>query len=115
MITNVAFLLLEQKDKGVIRLSGILEFLFRKKEGLRPDAAVPALKTDLRALDRDSNRLAVYVKLSQVYLKQEVYKKNEVDALFSPYIKKDGTTPFVKAQLGVPPGTGPRSVLSSAQ
>ena len=39
------------------RLSGILEFLFRKKEGLRPDAAVPALKTDLRALDRDSNLL----------------------------------------------------------
>lgn len=39
------------------RLRGLLEFLFRKKEGLRPDAAVPALKTDLRALDRDSNLL----------------------------------------------------------
>ena len=54
-------------------------------------------------MDKVNEALAVYVKLSQVYLKQEVYKKNEVDALFSPYIKKDGTTPFVKAQLGVDP------------
>lgn len=30
------------------RLRGILEFLFRKREGLRPQDAVPAIRTDLR-------------------------------------------------------------------
>ena len=39
------------------RLRGILEFLFRKQEGLRPDDAVPAIRTDLRALDPKSNLL----------------------------------------------------------
>ena len=39
------------------RLRGILEFLFRKREGLRPHDAVPAIRTDLRALDPKSNLL----------------------------------------------------------
>lgn len=54
-------------------------------------------------MDKVDEALAAYVKLSQVYLKQEVYKKNEVDSLFGPYVKKDGSTPFTKAQLGVDP------------
>lgn len=54
-------------------------------------------------MDKVNEALTAYTKLSQVYLKQEVYKKNEVDALFSPFIKKDGSTPFIKAQLGVDP------------
>ncbi len=33
------------------RLGTMLGFLFRRQEGLRPDAPVPAVKTDLRALD----------------------------------------------------------------
>ena len=33
------------------------DFLFRKREGLRPHDAVPAIRTDLRALDPKSNLL----------------------------------------------------------
>ena len=62
------------------RLSGILEFLFRKKEGLRPDAAVPALKTDLRALDRDSNLLVWFGHSS--YLLQAEGRRVLVDPVF---------------------------------
>ena len=62
------------------RLSGILEFLFRKKEGLRPDAAVPARKTDLRALDRDSNLLVWFGHSS--YLLQAEGRRVLVDPVF---------------------------------
>ena len=62
------------------RLSGILEFLFRKKDGLRPDAAVPALKTDLRALDRDSNLLVWFGHSS--YLLQAEGRRVLVDPVF---------------------------------
>lgn len=47
--------------------------------------------------------LANYVKLSQVYLKNQVYTTQEVDSKLSGFIKKDGTTPFTKAQIGVDP------------
>ena len=62
------------------RLRGLLEFLFRKKEGLRPDAAVPALKTDLRALDRDSNLLVWFGHSS--YLLQAERRRVLVDPVF---------------------------------
>lgn len=62
------------------RLRGLLEFLFRKKEGLRPDAAVPALKTDLRALDRDSNLLVWFGHSS--YLLQAEGRRVLVDPVF---------------------------------
>ena len=47
--------------------------------------------------------LTSYVKLSQVYLKNQVYTTQEVDSRLSSFIKKDGTTPFTKAQIGVDP------------
>lgn len=51
-----------------------------KKEGLRPDAAVPALKTDLRALDRDSNLLVWFGHSS--YLLQAEGRRVLVDPVF---------------------------------
>lgn len=44
-----------------------------------------------------------YAKLSQVYLKGDIYNKNEVDQQAKSYIRKDGTTPFTKAQVGTDP------------
>lgn len=42
-------------DKG--RFKGMLEFLFRDTEGLRPESVVPVVKTDLHKLGRDENVL----------------------------------------------------------
>lgn len=47
--------------------------------------------------------LQQYVKLSQVYLKSQVYTKDEVDQKDGQFIKKDGTTPFTKPQIGADP------------
>lgn len=44
-----------------------------------------------------------YVKQSEVYLKKQLYTKNEIDEQSGQYIKKDGTTPFTKAQIGADP------------
>lgn len=62
------------------RLRGILEFLFRKQEGLRPDDAVPAIRTDLRALDPDSNLLVWFGHSS--YLIQAEGRRTLVDPVF---------------------------------
>ena len=61
-------------------LSGNLEYLIRKKTGQRPDASVPALKTDLRALDRDSNLLVWFGHSS--YLLQAEGRRVLVDPVF---------------------------------
>ena len=42
-------------DKG--RFGAMLSFLFRKPEGLRPENAVPTIKTDLHKLERDKDVL----------------------------------------------------------
>ena len=42
-------------DKG--RFGAMLSFLFRKPEGLRPENAVPTMKTDLHKLERDKDVL----------------------------------------------------------
>lgn len=65
-------------DKSRVR--GIVEFLFRKKEGLRPDKAVTAIKTDLRALDPDSNLLVWFGHSS--YLIQAEGRRTLVDPVF---------------------------------
>ena len=62
------------------RLRGILEFLFRKQEGLRPNDAVPAIRTDLRALDPKSNLLVWFGHSS--YLIQAEGRRTLVDPVF---------------------------------
>lgn len=56
-----------------------------------------------RILPQVEDILEQYVKQSEVYFKDQVYTKNEVDKQVSQYIKKDGTTPFTKAQIGADP------------
>lgn len=66
-------------DKG--RFAAMLDFIFRKKEeGLRPDRAVPAVKTDLKALD-PAQELAVWFGHSS-YLIQTGGKRFLVDPVF---------------------------------
>lgn len=56
-----------------------------------------------RILPQVEDMLEQYVRQSEVYFKDQVYTKNEVDKQVSQYIKKDGTTPFTKAQIGADP------------
>lgn len=56
-----------------------------------------------RILPKVEDILEQYVKASQVYFKNQVYTKDEVDQKGTQYIKKDGTTPFTKAQVGADP------------
>lgn len=65
-------------DKSRVR--GMLEFLFRDKTGLRPDAPIPAVKTDLRALAPDSNLLVWFGHSS--YLLQAEGRRVLVDPVF---------------------------------
>lgn len=65
-------------DKSRVR--GMLEFLLRKKEGLRPDGPVTVLKTDLHALDPASD-LAVWFGHSS-YLIQTDRQRALVDPVF---------------------------------
>lgn len=65
-------------DKSRVR--GMLEFLLRKKEGLRPDGRVTALRTDLHALDPASD-LAVWFGHSS-YLIQTDRRRALVDPVF---------------------------------
>lgn len=50
--------------------------------------------------EKIQDALSNYVKESQVYLKEQVFTKNEANTL---YIKKDGSTPFTKPQRGADP------------
>lgn len=71
-------------DKSRIR--GMLEFLFRDKEGLRPETEIPAIKTDLHALAPDSD-VAVWFGHSS-YLLQLDGRRILVDPVFragAPY------------------------------
>lgn len=49
------------------------------------------------------NQLKEYYKGSQVYTKEEVYTRNEINSLLQQYIKSNGSTPFTAAQSGVDP------------
>ena len=45
--------------------------------------------------------LKVYVTADQIYRKAELYTRSQTDELIKNFVKKDGTTPFVKPQIGV--------------
>lgn len=49
--------------------------------------------------------LTEYVKTSQVYLKSELYTKNDITSLLNSYIRNDGSTAFKRPQIGVDPQT----------
>ena len=54
-------------------------------------------------LQEVATMLLQYVKGSEVYNKNQLYTKQEIDHQADQYIKKDGTTPFIKAQIGADP------------
>lgn len=56
-----------------------------------------------RILPEVEDMLEQYVKQSEVYFRNQLYTKNEIDMQSGRYIKKDGTTPFTKAQIGADP------------
>lgn len=47
--------------------------------------------------------LEKYVKTSDIYSKSQLYTKEEINKMAEQYLKKDGTTPFTKAQVGADP------------
>lgn len=56
-----------------------------------------------RILPEVEDMLEQYVKQSQVYFKNQLYTKNEIDQQSNKYLKGDGTTPFTKPQIGADP------------
>lgn len=56
-----------------------------------------------KILPEVEDMLEQYVKQSQVYFKNQLYTKNEIDQQSGKYIQKDGSTPFTKAQIGADP------------
>lgn len=62
------------------RIKGMLEFLFRKKEGLRPEKPLPVIKTDLKKMPIDENVLVWFGHSS--YLIQTDGKRILVDPVF---------------------------------
>lgn len=62
------------------RVAGIFEFLFRKKEGLRPGKPLPVIKTDLKKIPVDENVLVWFGHSS--YLIQIDGKRVLVDPVF---------------------------------
>lgn len=56
-----------------------------------------------RIIPQVENMLEQYVKQADVYFKSQLYTKNEIDQQSGKYIKKDGSTPFTKAQIGADP------------
>lgn len=62
------------------RVKGMLEFLFRKKEGLRPEKPLPVIKTDLKKMPVDENVLVWFGHSS--YLIQTDGKRILVDPVF---------------------------------
>lgn len=56
---------------------------------------------NVMALVREA--LQAYVEKSQVYLKKELYTRQEIERMLSPHVLKDGSVPFVRPQSGVAP------------
>lgn len=107
----------EEMIEGVVRNDGSTPFLV-PQQGVDPvqdfHLATKRFVTRLlkehvdtedphRILPEVEDMLEQYVKQSQVYLKNQLYTKNEIDQQSGQYIKKDGTTPFTKAQIGADP------------
>lgn len=47
--------------------------------------------------------LEKYVRITDVYVKSQLYTKQDIDNQAKNYIRKDGSTPFTKAQIGADP------------
>ena len=47
--------------------------------------------------------LEKYVRITDVYVKSQLYTKQDIDNQAKDYIRKDGSTPFTKAQIGADP------------
>lgn len=62
------------------RIKGMLEFLFRQKEGIRPEKPLPVIKTDLKKIPLDENVLVWFGHSS--YLIQTDGKRILVDPVF---------------------------------
>lgn len=56
-----------------------------------------------RIIPQVEDMLEQYVKQADVYFKSQLYTKDEIDKQSGKYIKKDGSTPFTKAQIGADP------------
>ncbi len=61
-----------------------------------------ALEQSLVDIDNKFNQ---YMKLSDTYLKSQLYTKAEINSNLKNYVKSDGSVPFTKPQLGVDPTT----------
>lgn len=75
---NLHHTLMMTSDKG--RFETMLEFLFRRTKGLRPEDAVPVVKTDLHGLERDKDLLVWFGHSS--YFLQSGGKRFLVDPVF---------------------------------
>lgn len=107
----------EEMIEGVVRNDGSTPFLAPQR-GIDPvqdyHLATKRFVTKLlkehvdaedphRILPIVEDMLEQYVKQSQVYFRNQLYTKNEIDQQSGRYIKGDGTTPFTKAQIGADP------------
>ncbi len=107
----------EEMIEGVVRNDGSTPFLAPQK-GVDPvqdyHLATKRFVTKLlkdhigsedphKILPEVEDMLEQYVKQSQVYFKNQLYTKNEIDQQSGKYIQKDGSTPFTKAQIGADP------------
>lgn len=107
----------EEMIEGVVRNDGSTPFL-APQQGVDPvqdyHLATKRFVTKLlkehvdaedphRILPIVEDMLEQYVKQSQVYFRNQLYTKNEIDQQSGQYIKRDGSTPFTKAQIGSDP------------
>lgn len=107
----------EEMIEGVVRNDGSTPFLAPQK-GVDPVQdyhlvtkrfVTKLLKDHIgsedphKILPEVEDMLEQYVKQSQVYFKNQLYTKNEIDQQSGKYIQKDGSTPFTKAQIGADP------------
>lgn len=107
----------EEMIEGVVRNDGSTPFLAPQR-GVDPvqdyHLATKRFVTKLlkehvdtedphRILPIVEDMLEQYVKQSQVYFRNQLYTKNEIDQQSGQYIKKDGSTPFTRAQIGSDP------------
>ena len=81
------------KDNHLATKKYITQVIQQHLNSSDPHEILPKVKTILED----------YVKQSEVYYKNQLYTKNEIDQQAGSYIKKDGTTPFTKAQIGADP------------
>lgn len=107
----------EEMIEGVVRNDGSTPFLAPQR-GVDPvqdyHLATKRFVTKLlkehvdtedphRILPIVEDMLEQYVKQSQVYFRNQLYTKNEIDQQSGQYIKRDGSTPFTRAQIGSDP------------